>query len=45
MVTAQIEILETVHLVIGHHLAEIKPADRPRRTVGDGGTLKREMSN
>ena len=46
MVTAQIEILETVHLVFGilaSYLAENQTVDS--RTVDDGGTLKREMSN
>jgi hypothetical protein len=42
MVTAQIDILEIVHLSFGH-LAEINQSNS--RAVGDGGTLKREMSN
>ena len=39
------EVLEIVHLGNGiqRHLAEIKPTFS--RAVGDGGTLKREMSN
>ena len=43
MVTAQIEFLEIVHFVLGHHLAEV--FNHASRADDDGGTLKREMSN